>query len=300
MAAAGFPYIDVPTNIGPINIFGILLATGVLFGGWLVRKYAERNGLDEEDMRWLVIRVTVWGFIGSFVLNTVFYEWGAFARDPWDVTKKLGISSYGAAVAGAIAFLVYTHIRKLDRRRWSDLAAWGAAGGWLFGRLGCALVHDHVGARSDFPLAVAFPGDPDGPGKALGSFPFDRTATETIQAHDLGLYEFFLWCVLLVALVLLERWKGRRPGFLMGFMAFAYSIPRFLFEFLRPEITDPRYGGLTFAQWASIAAFFIGLWLMFGPMKPRTEPLPEAVATVTKPKPVPQKKSPAAKKKKKK
>lgn len=300
MAAAGFPYIDVPTNIGPINIFGILLAIGVLFGSWLTRIYCERNDLDEEDMRWLVIRVTVWGFIGSFVLNTVFYEWSEFTADPWNVIKKLGISSYGAAVAGGIAFVVYTHIRKLDRRRWADLAAWGAAGGWLFGRLGCALVHDHVGHKSDFALAVAFPGDPDGPGKLLGKFPFDRHATETIQAHDLGLYEFFLWCVLIVALILLERWKGRRPGFLLGFLAVAYSIPRFLFEFLRPDITDPRYVGLTFAQWASIGAFIIGLWLLFGPIKNRNEPLPEAVASEAKPKQVRQKKPPVAKKKKKK
>jgi phosphatidylglycerol:prolipoprotein diacylglycerol transferase len=295
MSVAGFPYIDLPTNIGPINLFGVLLAIGVLFGSWLARVYCERNGLEDETLRWFGIRLIVWGFIGSFVLNTVFYEWDAFAHDPWDVTKKLGISSFGAIVAGAIAFMVYTGLKKMDRRRWADMAAWGAAGGWLFGRLGCALVHDHVGARSDFPLAVDFPGRV---GNTLGKFPFDRHATETIRAHDLGLYEFFLWCVLLLALVLLERWKGRRPGFLMGFLAVFYSIPRFLFEFLRPDLTDPRYGGLTFAQWGSIAAFVVGLYLLFGPIKNRNEPLPEAVASEAKPKPGPKK--PAAKKKKKK
>lgn len=273
MLAAGFPYLDLPTNIGPINLFGILLAIGVLFGSWLARKYCERNGLDEETLRWFGIRLIVWGFIGSFVLNTVFYEWHAFTKDPWDVTKKLGISSYGAVVSGALAFLFYTWHKKLDRRKWADMAAWGAAGGWLFGRLGCALVHDHVGFKSDFALAVDFP---------ARKYPFEKV-DHVISAHDLGLYEFFLWCFILVLLVLLERWKGRRPGFLMGVMAVVYSIPRFLFEFLRPEITDPRYGGLTFAQWASIAAFLIGLWLLFGPIRNRNEPLPEAVATETRP-----------------
>jgi len=78
-----------------------------------------------------------------------------------------------------------------------------------------------------------------------------------------------------------------------------YSPPRFLFEFLRPEETDPRYAGLTFAQWASIAAFILGLYLLFGPIKNRNEPLPEAVASESRPakkKPA----GPAAKKKKKK
>jgi len=290
MAALGFPYANLPTNIGPINLFGILLAIGVLFGSWMARKYCERNGLDEETLRWFGIRLIVWGFIGSFVLNTVFYEWEAFARDPWDVTKKLGISSYGAAVSGVLAFFFYTWHKKLDRRKWSDMAAWGAAGGWLFGRLGCALVHDHVGFKTDFAMAVDFPAK---------RYPFEKV-DHVIRAHDLGLYEFWLWCFLIVALVLLERWKGRRPGFLMGFLGVAYSIPRFLFEFLRPDITDPRYGGLTFAQWASIAAFLMGLWLLFGPMKNRNEPLPEAVASESKPQPVRQKKPGQPKKKKKK
>ncbi|HEU5056803.1 MAG TPA: prolipoprotein diacylglyceryl transferase family protein [Kofleriaceae bacterium] len=288
MLAASFPYIDLPTNIGPINLFGILLAVGVLFGSWMARKYCERNGLDEETLRWFGIRLIVWGFIGSFVLNTVFYEWHAFADDPWDVTKKLGISSYGAVVSGGIAFMVYSHLKKLDRRKWADMAAWGAAGGWLFGRLGCAVVHDHPGFKSDFPLAVEFP-----PKK----YPLEKV-NEVITAHDLGLYEFFLWCFIIVLLVVLERWKGRRPGFLLGIMAVVYSIPRFLFEFLRPAETDPRYAGLTFAQWASIAAFIIGLWLLFGPIKNRNEPLPEAVATETRPKKKPAA-QPARKKKKK-
>jgi len=273
--AAAFPYIDLPTNIGPINLFGILLAVGVLFGSWMGRKYCERNGLDEEELRWLGIRLIVWGFIGSFVLNTVFYEWHAFSDDPWKVIKKLGISSYGAVVSGAIAFFYYSHVRKLDRRRWADMMAWGGAGGWLFGRLGCAVVHDHVGYLSDASMAVAFP---------AGKYPFDinpdlrgfQGNTETVFAHDLGLYEFFLWCAIILVLVALERWKGRKPGMLLGVMAVMYSVPRFLMEFLRPHSTDPRYAGLTFAQWASIATLFIGFYLIFGPVKkPVTEPDPE-------------------------
>ena len=294
--AAAFPYADLPTNIGPINLFGILLAVGVLFGSWMARKYCERNDLDDETLRWFGIRLIVWGFIGSFVLNTMFYEWSAFFDDPWATTKKLGISSYGAAVSGGLAFFYYTWAKKLDRRKWADMAAWGATGGWLFGRLGCALVHDHLGTKTDFFLGVDVP---------PGRYPFERT-DEVIRAHDLGLYEFLLWCVLLVAMVLLERWKGRRPGFLLGFLAVAYSIPRFFFEFLRPtgylykgewHPTDPRHYGLTFAQWASIVALLIGLWLIFGP-KNRNQPLPEAV--VASPKPPPVRPKPAAKKKKKK
>jgi phosphatidylglycerol:prolipoprotein diacylglycerol transferase len=254
----GLPYIDVPQSFGPIKTFGVLLFCGVLLGTWMARKYCERNDLDEEVLRWFGTRLIVWGFVGSVVLNIVFYEWSQFLADPWDVVKALGISSYGAIVAGGIAFFYYTRKRGLDRRRWADMAAWGASGGWLLGRLGCALAHDHVGLVTDSPFGVNFP---------PMRYPFDRTSA-VIRAHDLGLYEFLLWIPLVAMVVLLERWKGRRPGFLLGILAVAYSVPRFLFEFLRPDRTDPRYGGLTFAQWASIAAFAIGLWLLFGRARP--------------------------------
>lgn len=250
----GVPYIDVPQRIGPISVFGVLLVLGVLFGGFLARRYARRNGLDQDTLRWLTGRVVAWGFAGAVVLNIVFYEASAFVDHPWTTITKLGISSYGGAVVGAIAFVYYARQRDLDRRRWGDLLAYGAAGGWLLGRLGCAVVHDHLGGPTDFALGVNVP---------PGRYPFERV-DHVVRAHDLGLYEFLLWIILLACLLGLERWRGRRPGFLVGFLAVAYSIPRFMLEFLRPASTDPRYLGLTFAQHASIAALLVGLVLLFG------------------------------------
>lgn len=256
----GLPYIDLPQNFGPIKTFGLFLVAGLVFANWMGHKYCRRNGLDEETMRWLGVRLIVWGLVGAVALNIVFYDWSRFVDDPWHVIKALGISSYGAIVSAAIAFFYYTKKKGLDRRRWADMGAWGMSGGWLLGRLGCAVAHDHLGARTDSPFGVNVP---------PSRYPFAE-ADHVIRAHDLGLYEFLLWIPLILMVVALERIKGRRPGFLLGALAVAYSIPRFLFEFLRVEQSDPRYAGLTFAQWASIAAFAIGLQLIFG--KPRSEP----------------------------
>jgi phosphatidylglycerol:prolipoprotein diacylglycerol transferase len=107
-----------------------------------------------------------------------------------------------------------------------------------FGRAGCASVHDHVGIATSFPLAVDFPaGNPTG---VVGPH------------HDLGLYELGLWLVLLPLMVVLMRTR-RRPGWIVGVIATAYAIPRFFLELLRREASDPRYGGLTPAQWFCIA-----------------------------------------------
>ena len=285
------PHIDIPTlGKGKIAIqpFGILVASGVLLATWMARKYAERNRLDEDVLRWLGIRLLVWGWLACHVFNTFFYEWDRFVDDPLLLLKVWdGISSWGGVIGGAVAFYVYTGIKKMDRLRWADLCAYGAIGGWMPGRGACAVVHDHLGYPTDFVLGVDFP---------PGTYAFDKMSAVTIRAHDLGLYEFLVLIPIFIAMLLLERWKGRRPGFLLGFLAVTYSVPRFMLEFLRRPEADPRYFGLTFAQYACILAFIAGVVVLVKSRK-REPGLPEEVPAAE---PAPTAKPMAKKKKKKK
>lgn len=259
------PFIDIPVlDLGPVDLqpFGILVAMGVLLGTWMGRKYSERNGLDEDTMRYLGIRVLVWGFLACHVFNTLFYEWERFQRDPLLMLKVWdGISSWGGVIGGGLALYLYTTIKKLDRLAWADWAAYGAIGGWVPGRLACAVVHDHLGYPTSFPLGVNFP-----PHK----YPFDKASDVTIRAHDLGLYEFIYLVPLFFVIVLLERKKVRKPGLLLGVLAIGYSVPRFFLEFLRRPETDPRYYGLTFAQYACIIAVIAGYMLLKRTPRPGT------------------------------
>jgi len=268
---SGFPYIDIPVlDLGPVDLqpFGILVASGVLLGTWMCRKYSERNGLDEDTMRYLGIRLLVWGFLACHVFNTLFYEWERFQRDPLLMLKVWdGISSWGGVIGGGLALYLYTTIKKLDRLAWADWAAYGAIGGWVPGRLACAVVHDHLGYPTSFPLGVDFPPH---------EYPFDKASDATIRAHDLGLYEFIYLVPLFFVIVLLERKKVRKPGLLVGVLAVGYSVPRFFLEFLRRPETDPRYFGLTFAQYACILAVIAG-WMLLR-RTPRAAPAPAGPA----------------------
>jgi phosphatidylglycerol---prolipoprotein diacylglyceryl transferase len=227
-------------------------------------------------LRWLGIRLLIWGFLACHVFNTLFYEWDRFVEDPLLMLKVWdGISSWGGVIGGSIALYVYTGMKGLDRLRWADMGAYGAIGGWVPGRAACAIVHDHVGYPTDFALGVDFPGRVDLPGTVndvAGRYPFDRTAEHVIRAHDLGLYETLILLPIFVAVVLLERWKGRKPGFLVGFLAVTYTIPRFFLEFLRRPETDPRHFGLTFAQYCCIAGLVGGIWLLARPRSSELAP----------------------------
>jgi prolipoprotein diacylglyceryltransferase len=65
-----------------------------------------------------------------------------------------GMSAFGGFF-GALVGLSF-HFRR-RRRSWlveADILVQALVVGWIFGRLGCTLVHDHVGVRSSFPLAI--------------------------------------------------------------------------------------------------------------------------------------------------
>jgi phosphatidylglycerol:prolipoprotein diacylglycerol transferase len=113
--------------------------------------------------------------------------------------------------------------------------------GWVLGRLGCTLVHDHIGRRSEFLLAIRFP---DGP------------------RHDLGLYELLYTLVVLVPAVLVLARRRRPPGTSVAVLALVYVPFRFLADFLRATDlpgADARYLGLTVGQYGSIALAVVGV-----------------------------------------
>jgi phosphatidylglycerol---prolipoprotein diacylglyceryl transferase len=133
--------------------------------------------------------------------------------------------------------------------------------GWMFGRAGCASVHDHLGARTtaDTLIAVAHPFGPgDGSVTHFGFIEF-------IHGHDprfdLGFLELLFTIVLASCCAL--TWNRRLwTGAYVIVIALAYPPVRFAMDFLRiPEAEggDTRYAGLTPAQYGCIALFLFGL-----------------------------------------
>jgi phosphatidylglycerol---prolipoprotein diacylglyceryl transferase len=77
---------------------------------------------------------------------------------------------------------------------------------------------------------------------------------------DLGMLEMLLTIPLAAAFLLLRR-SPRPPGFFVGALALAYAPVRFGLDFLRARDTplaDPRYAGLTPAQWACVPLALLG------------------------------------------
>jgi phosphatidylglycerol:prolipoprotein diacylglycerol transferase len=266
-AAGGLPYFDIPTFdipipfVGhlPIQPFGMLVATGVLIGAEICRRYSLKYGVDDDDLRKLTGLVVITGFVGAHVFDVLAYNRDEMAEDPLLMLKLWhGISSYGGFIGGGVGLAVVVWYKRLRTGLVFDTIGVGLILGFTIGRIGCTIVHDHIGAATDFSLGFDYPHAALEARRLLGEFPGAGAIT---RAHNLGFYEL-MYLILVDILVLTLAFKRKKPfpaGFLAVLITALYAPVRFFLEFLRLSSSDPRYLGFTFAQWMSITVFGISL-----------------------------------------
>ncbi|MBV8758600.1 MAG: prolipoprotein diacylglyceryl transferase [Deltaproteobacteria bacterium] len=275
-AAVALPFLKPPPPIDigvPIQVFGMIVAAGVLIGAALLRRYAEWHGVTDEQIRGLTGWITVAGFIGAHEFDVIAYQWDRIS-EPWDIWPVShwplpirfwdGISSYGGFIGGAVGFAIYVWWKRLPVRLFADIAIVGLLPAFSIGRIGCTVVSDHIGAAVDTTkwyaaLAMDYP-------RSLNMAHLAEHypgTSEYIRAWNLGLIEFLYLVPVNAFLLWLAFRPKKRPN--AGLIAVAagllYSPVRFFLDFLRPEETDPRHLGLTFAQWASILAFGVAAYV---------------------------------------
>lgn len=247
------PYVPTPAfEIGDtrIDAWLILVVAGILIGIEYCRKRAIREALSVKVAVDAALVAVAAGFLVGHVVHVLAYSYDVF-QDDWQVILPWygGYSSTGGFLGAAIGLPIYFRLKKVPAWAYADTLALGFVLAWIFGRSGCFLAHDHIGRRTDFFLAVDFPGGP---------------------RHDLGLYEALLALVIFLVFFVLDRKRQWFHGFFTGVLLVAYAPIRFGFEFLRGEDleaigrrSDARYLGLTPAQYGAIGLLLLGLWILW-------------------------------------
>lgn len=260
----------------PIQWFGMIVAAGVMIGAVLLRRYAEWHGISDDHIRGLLTWVIVSGFLGAHEFDMLAYNFDKIGEtmtnqpaswwflpdglwpSNWPMPLRIwdGISSYGGFIGGAIGFALYVWWKRLPAPLLADTTIVGLLPAFSIGRIGCTVVSDHIGATVDPSSPWTFFAMPY-PSEMLNQAP-----GKTILAWNLGFVELvYLIPVNIVFLWLAFRTSKRMPaGFITVLTGVLYAPVRFFIDFLRPDRTDPRYGGLTFAQWASILAFGVAIY----------------------------------------
>jgi len=222
-------------------LFPLLVCAGIVAGMYVTRMRASQLDLCSSigsAMRWAVGV----GLPASHFLDVVLYRTADLIAHPLmilDPRTGWSLSSYGGFLSGVLTIFLWSRHRKIPLLPYLDSLAPGIVVGFVFGRLGCFFVHDHIGRRTTFPLSVQFV---DG------------------SRHDLGLDEF-LFCVLLAALCLALMRSFRPVGTYVALVCATYGPVRLFLDCLRgTDIpgSDVRWFGLTPAQYCSIPVFILG------------------------------------------
>jgi phosphatidylglycerol:prolipoprotein diacylglycerol transferase len=272
----------------------LLVATGIIFGSWLAQRRADQAKIDSDEVRGAVAWAVVVGFIGAHLFTLLFYKSARLGQEGFLLVLKVwdGISSMGGflgalaglymyfgrasrpawapvgflagvlasgwlgtvnALAGQITFAavlvaLFIYYRKSDKP-WlghAEIVLQALVLGWVFGRAGCTVAFDHPGAITDFFLGEQY-------GEA-GPF-----------RHNLGFYEFLYTLFVLLPLTLILHRVNPPRGTILGAISMAYAVVRFGLDFLRAEDVegaDTRLAGLTPAQYACVALFLFGAWMI--------------------------------------
>jgi phosphatidylglycerol:prolipoprotein diacylglycerol transferase len=283
------PYIHVPDlKVGPLTLhpFGLLVATGVIVGTWLVTRRARSRGVDVDKLNSFISWVLVAGFLGGHMLDQIFYHWADFVKRPWSLFLLYeGLSSFGGFTGAVIGGTLWKYfearpwfhipivgitIPKFRRRpatlpllAFSDLMLSVFPVAWVFGRSGCSVVHDHPGmfAPPETLLAVAY--GPVSHVHKILSFGDGNLELRwgTKPQFDLGLLEM-MFTLILASMIALTWRRKLTTGTYSAVTALAYAPVRFAMDYLRVrdvDQADPRYGGLTPAQWLCVVLFVFGL-----------------------------------------
>lgn len=234
-------------HIGPLTlqVWGLFVSVGALVALFVAQKIARTQKLSNVIILDLFFWLLLSGLIGGRLFYVLFYNPILFWQNPSEIFMIWhgGASSLGGWFGAGVAAFIYSKAHKLTLANflvYADVLALGLWLGWAIGRLGCFMIHDHVGVLSNSFLAVAYPA-----GARL----------------DLGLLESLLSLSIFIIFISSYTRIIQRHGRVLAYSFMIYSAVRFILDFFRASDladSDARFAWLTPAQWG-LLVLFIGL-----------------------------------------
>ncbi|MDD5567042.1 MAG: prolipoprotein diacylglyceryl transferase [Patescibacteria group bacterium] len=247
------PYFEIYSfNLGPvtINVWGFFIALAFLAATLLGYREAKRRGLAGESVLDLAIVILIASLIGGRIFY-VFNEWGYYHDNLIEALKiwEGGLGIYGGFIGAVLAGWAYLRLKKLPFWTFADAIGFVLPLGLAIGRIGCFLIHDHLGRITALPWGI-------------------KTADGTIR-HETALYEIVFGLVVFGLFVWLRNkpWFQKQTGRLILVFFVLYGLFRFFSDMLRatdlPGSDPVVWLGLHPSQFFSLGAIAIGLLALF-------------------------------------
>jgi phosphatidylglycerol:prolipoprotein diacylglycerol transferase len=271
-ASMALPYFTMPSVAG-LQPYGLCVFLGVAAGAATAVRQGRRSGISATDLAIVIPCALAAAVIGGHVFDVVAYQREVASTDSavWFQMAR-GHSLFGALFAIAAVTALIATARRIHLAVLADVVALGVLVAMVFGRIGCALVHDHPGIPTDSFLGVDFPSD------VLRWTGIDAPPGSTVRVHDVGLEDLLVLLPITIAAFVLAR-RRLNAGMVAAIVSIAYAVPRFFLDFLRLPATEPVHAGLTTGQWCCIVTIGLAaIALRHIAAKARRSALPAAVA----------------------
>ena len=232
----------------PIRVWGFFVALGMILSLVVLWKRSEKLGFNAEKTIDIAIWAIISGLVFARLFHAVFYEPVYFFNNPVDILKiwQGGLSSFGGLFGALLAFFIFFKRKKIAWENLpvlADLFAFSAVYGWILGRVGCVMIHDHLGKLTTSFLSV----------KTIDGARFEMAFLEILGLIPLAVAFFVL------------RDKKLKAGYFTGISFAYYGALRFGLDFLRAVDVmnaDARYLGLTPGQYFGILLMAGGAYIM--------------------------------------
>lgn len=240
-------------HLGPltIQVWGLLVSLGFAVGVFALWKEAKRKGVNTNVILDLFILILASAIIGGRLFY-VAEHYKEYIGDPLRVflISEGGMSFFGGFLVALAAGVIFIRKKKLPVWKIADTVAPALAAGYAVGRLGCLMIHDHIGKITDFFLGIKTP--------------------EGIIRHEPIIYEIVFNGLLLFLVLWFLRKRFKQDGALSIIFLIWFLSVRFITDFFRsadlPE-SDIRYYGLTLAQIVIIMLLMGFIFLLFRYLK---------------------------------
>jgi len=203
-----------------VNLYGIIIACGLLLAVVYGLRRASQFGLRQDDILDGVLWVTPFAIICARAYYCIF-EWKMYAGDPISVLYiwNGGLAIYGGVLGAAIGVIVFTKIKRIRLGAVLDIVSLGFLIGQSLGRWGNFFNREAFGAATDSFLRMGL---------------YNTVTGTTEYYHPTFLYESLWNAAGFVLLHVLSKRRQYDGQIALGYVAW-YGLGRALIEGLRMD-----------------------------------------------------------------
>lgn len=253
------------------NIFGlgiywyaIIIFIGFSLGLLLAVNEAKKTNQNTEDYMDFAIFASAMGLIGARLYYVIF-SWDEYKNNLIKIfaLREGGLAIYGGIIAGIIAAVIFTRVKKIDFLKFTDTLAPSLILGQIIGRWGNFFNREAFGGYTDGLFAMRYMKEQV---YNISNSVLDKTINingiDYIQVHPTFLYES-LWNLCIFIILLILRRRKNFDGEITSVYIFGYALGRVWIEGLRTDQLLIGNTQIAVSQLLSAVLIFISIGVFF-------------------------------------